>query len=39
MQAEWRACRARGDEAAAEAALHPVLLTVNAIAAGLGTTG
>jgi phosphoenolpyruvate carboxylase len=39
LLADWRACRASGDEAAAEAALHPVLLTVNAIAAGLGATG
>ena len=35
----WRAARAAGDEAAAQQALAAALLTVNAIAAGLRTTG
>ncbi len=36
---QWRAHRAEGDEAAAEALLPRVLLSVNAIASGLRTTG
>ena len=36
---EWRGLRAAGDEAAAEAKLPELLLTVNAIASGLGATG
>lgn len=35
----WRARVAEGDAAAADAVLHRLLLTVNAIAAGLGMTG
>lgn len=36
---QWRAHRAEGDDAAAEALLPRVLLSVNAIASGLRTTG
>ena len=36
---EWRARRAAGDETAAEAQLPSLLLSVNAIASGLGVTG
>ena len=36
---QWRAHRAEGDEVAAEALLPRALLSVNAIAAGLRTTG
>ncbi|NBC33908.1 MAG: phosphoenolpyruvate carboxylase [Alphaproteobacteria bacterium] len=39
LLAQWRDLRARGDEAAAEALMPRLLLTVNAIAAGLGATG
>ena len=35
----WRSHRAAGDEAAANQVVGPLLLTVNAIAAGLGATG
>ena len=35
----WRALRAAGDEAAAEAMLPDLLLSINAIASGLRTTG
>jgi phosphoenolpyruvate carboxylase len=35
----WRGYRATGDEAAAERVVGPLLLTVSAIAAGLGATG
>ncbi|MBL8660380.1 MAG: phosphoenolpyruvate carboxylase [Rhodospirillales bacterium] len=37
--AEWRAAQERGDEEAAAALLARLLLLVNAIASGLGTTG
>jgi phosphoenolpyruvate carboxylase len=36
---EWRQARRSGGLAAAEALLRPLLLTINAIAAGLGATG
>lgn len=36
---QWRALRRRGEVAEAEALLPHLLLTVNAIASGLGTTG
>jgi phosphoenolpyruvate carboxylase len=36
---EWRDARRRGDDAAATALLPSLLLTVNAIASGLGATG
>ena len=36
---DWRAAQRRGDEAGAEALLPRLLLLVNAIASGLGTTG
>jgi phosphoenolpyruvate carboxylase len=36
---KWRACRAAGDEAAAEKMLPDLLLSINAIASGLRTTG
>ncbi|MEP6673193.1 MAG: phosphoenolpyruvate carboxylase [Chthoniobacter sp.] len=36
---KWRACRAAGDEAAAENMLPDLLLSINAIASGLRTTG
>jgi phosphoenolpyruvate carboxylase len=36
---EWRPIRAKGDAAGAGALLPPLLLTVNAIASGLGATG
>lgn len=36
---QWRSHRAEGDDAAAEALLPKVLLSVNAIASGLRTTG
>jgi phosphoenolpyruvate carboxylase len=36
---EWRATRRAGDEGAAASLLQPLLLTVNAIAGGLGATG
>lgn len=36
---DWRAAQRQGDEAAAEALLPRLLLLVNAIASGLGTTG
>ena len=36
---EWRALRQQGDAAGAAALLPPLLLTVNAIASGLGATG
>jgi phosphoenolpyruvate carboxylase len=36
---EWRPLRAQGDTAGAAALLPPLLLTVNAIASGLGATG
>jgi phosphoenolpyruvate carboxylase len=35
----WRVARDRGDEAAADRMLPELLLTVNAIASGLGATG
>ena len=35
----WRAHRAAGEQAAADGVLHALLLTVNAIASGLRTTG
>ena len=38
-EAAYRAHRAEGDDAAAEAMLPRVLLSVNAIASGLRTTG
>ncbi len=37
--ADWRAAQERGDEEAAAALLSRLLLLVNAIASGLGTTG
>jgi phosphoenolpyruvate carboxylase len=36
---KWRACRAAGDETAAEKMLPDLLLSINAIASGLRTTG
>jgi phosphoenolpyruvate carboxylase len=39
LLAEWRALREGGDENAAEDKLPQLLLSVNAIAAGLGVTG
>ncbi len=36
---EWRAARRRGENDAAAALLPALLLTVNAIASGLGATG
>ena len=36
---EWRAAQREGDEAAADGVLPRLLLLVNAIASGLGTTG
>jgi phosphoenolpyruvate carboxylase len=36
---EWRACRRAGDTAAADKLIIPLLVTVNAIASGLRTTG
>ena len=36
---KWRACRAAGDEVAAEKMLPDLLLSINAIASGLRTTG
>lgn len=36
---KWRACRAAGDEPAAEKMLPDLLLSINAIASGLRTTG
>lgn len=39
LLARWRDLRARGGEAEAEALLPQLLLSVNAIAAGLGVTG
>ena len=35
----WRAHRAAGEQTAADGVLHALLLTVNAIASGLRTTG
>jgi phosphoenolpyruvate carboxylase len=39
LLARWRALRADGENAAAEALLPQLLLSLNAIAAGLGVTG
>jgi len=39
LLAQWRGARAQGDTATAEAHLAALLPTLNAIAAGLGTTG
>jgi phosphoenolpyruvate carboxylase len=39
LRRQWRADRARGDEKAVTALLSSLLLTVNAIASGLGATG
>ncbi|KGE02782.1 phosphoenolpyruvate carboxylase [Pseudohaliea rubra] len=39
LLARWRALRADGNDAAADALLPELLLSVNAIAAGLGVTG
>ncbi len=36
---KWRACRAAGDDAGAEKMLPDLLLSINAIASGLRTTG
>jgi len=36
---KWRALRASGDEAGAEKMLPDLLLSINAIASGLRTTG
>jgi phosphoenolpyruvate carboxylase len=36
---KWRALKAAGDEAAAEKMLPDLLLSINAIASGLRTTG
>ncbi|CAM2068055.1 Phosphoenolpyruvate carboxylase [Sulfidibacter corallicola] len=36
---QWRALREQGDQVASEAMLPSLLLTINAIASGLGTTG
>ncbi|MEM6910524.1 MAG: phosphoenolpyruvate carboxylase [Verrucomicrobiota bacterium] len=36
---DWRGCRPEEEKAAAEALLPKLLLTVNAIASGMGTTG
>jgi phosphoenolpyruvate carboxylase len=39
LLADWRARRTGGDEAGADALLPELLLSVNAIASGLGATG